>query len=307
MDPRFNPWSVTGGGGYSSSNQLPNSTGRGYALSMPMPSFANNPPPNYYYRNGPIMVRPQNQRNPPPNYGMQTVPTNNNNNAVISITHNPPRNHNGNSNRAPSFVIDRKRENITDDNNVRNVRIKTEPSNQANNIQVKTERATAITNAPSTNDTHVIFAIDFSSSMNVSDVQSTNGSNITRWNAVFKCVNSLLDKQLQEQDTVDEQDAGAAASGNKCLISLLTFNNESRVLIHKMTLDGDGSTVKMALRAAEKENKPRGGTSFSAGFHEASILAEGYGNVMVVFLTDGRPGDLRRDPPVDCRYAMQAM
>lgn len=134
--------------------------------------------------------------------------------------------------------------------------------------------------------------------MNIRDVKSTNGM-VTRWSAVFKCVDSLLDKQLQDQGTVDDEEE------SKCLISLLTFNTESQVLINRMKLDGDGSRVREALRAAEEDNVPRGGTSFSAGFHESSILAEGSHNVMVVFLTDGRPGDLRANPPLDSSYPMQ--
>jgi Mg-chelatase subunit ChlD len=173
---------------------------------------------------------------------------------------------------------------------------------------VKTENA-ATSNAANNNgidsETHVIFAIDFSSSMNVGDVQSQNGK-LTRWNAVFKCVDSLLDKQLQGQNTVDDD----AENRYKCLVSLLIFNNESRVLINRMSLDGDGALVKAALQAAERNNRTRGGTSFSAGFHEASILAAGNNqgvsdNVMVVFLTDGRPGDLRPNPPLDSTYPMQ--
>lgn len=278
MDPSFNQWS--GGHGYSSNSQ-PYSTGRGYAVSMP--SVVNYAPfPNYF--NYPSA---HNQWNPPPpNNGMQMVPTSSNN----AQSHNPPRNQNGNSN---PFVIDRKRTSVAECESGRNVRVKTEAT-----------AATAAPNQASDNsdETHVIFAIDFSSSMNVADVKSSdkNGS-ITRWNAVFKCVESLLDKQLEEQDTVDSNN-----NASKCLISLLIFNNESRVLIHKMHLIGDGKSVKEALRAAENDNKPKGGTSFSAGFHEASILAEGYDNVLVVFLTDGRPGDLRPHPPVDSSYAMQA-
>jgi Mg-chelatase subunit ChlD len=220
------------------------------------------------------------------------VPTTSNN----AQSHDPPRNQNGNSN---PFVIDRKRASVAEGESSRNVRAKTEPT------------AAATSNQASNNadETHVIFAIDFSSSMNVADVKSSdNNGSIPRWNAVFKCVESLIDNQLQEQDTVIKEEEGGEELNNrsKCLISLLIFNNESRVLIHKLHLCGDGTSVKEALRAAEKDNKPKGGTSFSAGFHEASILAEGYDNVLVVFLTDGRPGDLRPNPAVDSGYAMQA-
>lgn len=180
------------------------------------------------------------------------------------------------------------RVNQNNDGNAVAKRIKTEPGNAATGED----------------ETHVIFAIDFSSSMNVSDVKTHNGT-MSRWDAVFKCVNSFLDKQLQDQD---------AAQGHqqKAVVSLLIFNNESSVLINRMELVGDGASVKVALQVAQSDNRPRGGTSFSAGFREASRLAQGNhqeavcDNVVVVFLTDGRPGDLRSYPPMDSSIAMQA-
>ena len=47
-------------------------------------------------------------------------------------------------------------------------------------------------------DTHVIFVIDASGSMREADVKSCKG-NISRWDAVFKCIDSFLDEQLQQQ------------------------------------------------------------------------------------------------------------
>eukprot|EP00804_Cyclotella_cryptica_P003223 CCRYP_010475-RA/>CCRYP_010475-RA protein AED:0.04 eAED:0.04 QI:74/1/1/1/1/0.5/2/0/417 len=160
--------------------------------------------------------------------------------------------------------------------------------------------------SPKDSEMHVIFAIDFSTSMNTADVNSRNGK-ISRWNAVFQCVDSFLDKQLQQQR---QQGGGTDDQYHKCVVSVLIFNNESQVLLNRMQLDGDGTSVRAALKAAEKGHTPKGGTSFTAGFHEASILAAGSNdvntdNVMVVFLSDGRPGDLRPRAPCDAKIPMQ--
>ena len=66
-----------------------------------------------------------------------------------------------------------------------------------------------------------------------------------------------------------------------------------------MLLDGDGAKVRAALKRQKAKNKPSGGTYFSAGLKQASTLANGSGNdkIVLVFLTDGRPGDLVPEPP----------
>jgi hypothetical protein len=135
----------------------------------------------------------------------------------------------------------------------------------------------------------------FQGSMNEQDITS-RGRKISRWSAVFKCVDSFLDRQIQE----------GSGSDDKCVVSVLVFNNESTVLMNRMQLVGDGSNMKSALRKIERENRPRGGTGFSVAFQEASNLASTETNdIVLIFLTDGRPGDLRSQPPDDSSIPMQ--
>ena len=139
-------------------------------------------------------------------------------------------------------------------------------------------------------DTHVIFVIDSSSSMRKRDVKSSQG-NISRWEAVFKCIDSFLDEQLQEQ---------ALTSNTSCFVSVVIFNTKSRILLNRMLLEGDGASVRAALQRQKVRNKPRDGTHFSAGLKQASTLANsdpGNDKIVLVFLTDGRPGDLASKPP----------
>jgi Mg-chelatase subunit ChlD len=137
---------------------------------------------------------------------------------------------------------------------------------------------------------HVIFALDCSGSMREKDVKSGNGY-ISRWDAVFKCVDSLIDEQLNQIGS--EADA-------RCFVSVLIFNTESKVLLKRMSLDGDGANIKTTLNDAHRRERPRLGTSFTAGFKAAYTLAASgpkSEKLCVVFLTDGRPGDLQAKPP----------
>lgn len=143
----------------------------------------------------------------------------------------------------------------------------------------------------SMSDTHTIFAIDFSGSRNEKDVETKTPSGgrakMTRWDAVFDCVNDLLKGQIQQNDGASE-----------CVVSLVIFNEKSTTLLQRVPLVGDGEEVFRAMRKAQ-EKRPCKGTFFSAGLREAERLASlaPNDNVMLVFLTDGRPGDLRTTPP----------
>lgn len=137
-------------------------------------------------------------------------------------------------------------------------------------------------------DTHVIFALDCSGSMRERDVKSSNGK-ISRWNAVFSCVDSFLGEQMKQQ-----------GSDESCFVSVLIFNTKSKVLMNRVALNGDGDKVRSVLNRAKKQEKPKSGTSFTVGFKAAyTLAASGSKNdkVMLVFLTDGRPGDLHCKPP----------
>lgn len=151
---------------------------------------------------------------------------------------------------------------------------------------------------PSPPQVHIVFAIDFSSSMKKRDVKSQNSKKISRWDAVFCCMKEFLADQ-QEQD-----------KENSASVSLIVFNDEATTLLERMPLR-DGKKVEKALETAHRMNCPRGGTGFAAGFELAHHLLQKNNNtnkdekVVVVFLSDGRPGDLQVDPPKHAGLAMQ--
>ena len=149
--------------------------------------------------------------------------------------------------------------------------------------------------------THVIFTIDFSGSMKTRDVKTSNGK-VTRWDAVFECVDTFLTQQLQQQQN------GQSGEMSACLISVVIFNDESEVLLKRIPLIGNGQKVRNSLENARKNHVPKGGTGFAAGFKKAEMLARcGVDDkVLLVFLSDGRPGDLQSKPPSLPTEAMQA-
>jgi len=164
---------------------------------------------------------------------------------------------------------------------------------------------------PST--THMIFTIDFSGSMRNSDVKTKNRGLISRWDAVFDCISSLLKEQID-----DQSDAMA-------LVTVVIFNEEAKTLLERMPLVRNGQKVLKALDTARKMHLPKGGTVFAAGLERAKEVATSAAsnaskydkirvkkkesaskdNVMLVFLSDGRPGDLKTDPP-SAHVAMQS-
>ena len=139
-------------------------------------------------------------------------------------------------------------------------------------------------------NTHCIFAIDFSKSMRETDVKTSSGK-ISRWEAVFECVDSFLTQQLQQQKESNLM--------STCLVSVLIFNDSSRIILKRMKLTGEGSDIRTRLNSAKKKLEPQGGTGFAAGFKEAEQLARFNVNdkIIMVFLSDGRPGDLCPKPP----------
>ena len=161
-------------------------------------------------------------------------------------------------------------------------------------VEIKHEPPEPLVAAPP--QVHIVFAIDFSTSMSIRDVKTKNSKKISRWDAVFRCMEEFLTEQ-QEQD-----------KENSASVSVLIFSNTAKTLLERMPLK-DGKKVQKALETARKLHSPKGGTGFAAGFERARLLAQKKSNkdekVVVVFLSDGRPGDLRKDPPDDVGMAMQ--
>jgi len=144
------------------------------------------------------------------------------------------------------------------------------------------DEAEATAPAPST---HVIFCVDASTSMKTKDVKRDRGK-ISRWDAVFICLEELLEEQLSEK----------SESLGDIEFSLVRFSDKAETLFRCIKI-GDGTAVRKKLKHVHKKWPPRGGTGFSAAFEGVKRVASGSsGNVMVVFVSDGRPGDLMANP-----------
>lgn len=151
--------------------------------------------------------------------------------------------------------------------------------------------------------THIIFTIDFSGSMNNVDVLK-NKSRISRWDAIFECMEVFLKDQIKDQQQEQHEDD----DNNIILVSVIIFNMSAKTLLSHMPLVGDGQKVLSALNTARRKNNPQGGTGFSAGFKRAKEIAtvsRKNENIVLVFLSDGRPGDLRSNPPKNPGEPMQ--
>ncbi|CAD7965772.1 unnamed protein product [Amoebophrya sp. A25] len=178
---------------------------------------------------------------------------------------------------------------------------------------------------------HVIFCIDQSGSMRTCDVSKTFSSGIrtkliTRWDAVFHCAEEFVESQVSTQRD--------AASGAPIEVSLVTWNNSATVVFEREPVaqrDGTGKAIIEKLRKARDENHPSHGTTFAAGLkcacdiltrHIEDLAEEreredflmtggdpirgefvisaprssGFVKPVVIFLSDGRPGDLDKVP-----------
>jgi Mg-chelatase subunit ChlD len=178
---------------------------------------------------------------------------------------------------------------------------------------------------PTTISTHIVFVIDFSGSMRTKDVATKNGTKITRWDAVFECIDGFLEDQInsgrdEENAIVIDGDENYNYKGSAATttVSVVIFNDKGQALLRHVPLVGDGRKVRSQLESARKNHSPRGGTGFSAGFQLAKQLgtqdASGRAltpkktkrqNTVVVFLSDGRPGDLSHHPPKKASLPMQ--
>lgn len=160
------------------------------------------------------------------------------------------------------------------------------------------------------------------SSMNKKDVQKKTNNSITkcsRWEAVFECMDEFLSDQQKtntEDDDSNATDGNNSHAGASVVVSVVIFNEEGKTLVERMPLLGNGSKVKKALQNARQMHNPTGGTGFAAGFKQAKIVATTAGgtgnnnkqndNIVLVFLSDGRPGDLHDKGPPNRTIAMQS-
>ena len=150
-----------------------------------------------------------------------------------------------------------------------------------------------------TKTTHAILCIDQSGSMARHDVQPAvkGGERKSRWDAVFDCAVEFVADQAGGQAGGEAGGGGGGGGGGpsaEVVFSLVLFEDVARTVFERRPLH---ETVP-ALERARAAYAPRGGTGFAAAFHRARTIASGSsGGVLLLFLSDGRPGDLRWPPP----------
>ena len=144
----------------------------------------------------------------------------------------------------------------------------------------------------------------------------------SRDEAVFECIDGFLTDQLQQQQEERGEDEPKTEVASPVVVSVVIFNEKAVTLLERMPLVGDGRKVRKALHTARTVHTPKGGTFFTAGFERTQLLAtpagcasknpididslsNTYSNVVVVFLSDGRPGDLQQHPPKNESIPMQ--
>lgn len=120
----------------------------------------------------------------------------------------------------------------------------------------------------------------------------------SRWQAVFQCADEFVKTQLEQQNDTDKANIQ---------FSLIIFNTQARTLFRHMPLGNDGQSLRRRLKQVCASNRPRLGTDYTNAFKEMRNLilhlpanhAQTHHQTMAIFLSDGRPGDLRSVPPKD--------
>ena len=131
--------------------------------------------------------------------------------------------------------------------------------------------------APAPPAAHVVFCVDNSRSMRTLDARDEAGSALSRAAAVVRCCDQLVKQQLQLT--------------NRPLYSHILFDDNADVVFTKRDL-GPGSSAERLLHSGPK---PRLGTCYSAAWLAVEKLVDSTEDsvpVHVVFLSDGRPGEL---------------
>lgn len=122
---------------------------------------------------------------------------------------------------------------------------------------------------------HVIFCVDNSGSMRNTDAASDDGSALSRAVAVSHCCRDLIAQQRSYE------------TGQ--LYSLILFDDEAEIVFTR------AATASAAARLQGTDWRPKRGTQFSIAWRAVERLVDASERdvpVHVVFLSDGRPGDL---------------
>lgn len=119
--------------------------------------------------------------------------------------------------------------------------------------------------------------IDQSGSMRSRDVDAPSGGKVTRWSAVFDSAEVFLADQARQTDA------------DNVRISLVMFSDEATTCFDRLHVEA----ARTELKESMVNCAPSGGTCFAAGLQAVRGLASAdTGDVLVIFLSDGRPGDL---------------
>lgn len=119
-----------------------------------------------------------------------------------------------------------------------------------------------------------------------SSSSSSSGSSITRYDAIFQAATELVEQHAKNHGSTGID------------FSLMLWNDDAEWIFRNCTAQ---KCLKRLVKA-KASNKPCGGTNFSNPFRllRQSIVAsaEFVSTSVVIFLSDGRPGDLRSIPPL---------
>ena len=144
---------------------------------------------------------------------------------------------------------------------------------------------------PADGATHVVLCIDHSGSMKTSDVPDERyggDARCSRADAVLRCACKLLRDVLAR-----------TCSGAETLVSVVYFDDQARAVVNARALNAELVSQLMT----RSEANPKGGTNYSEGLArvESAISQADATTILVhevIFLTDGRPGELGGNKPL---------
>ena len=125
---------------------------------------------------------------------------------------------------------------------------------------------------------HVIFCVDDSGSMKTLDATAEGGHTLSRAEAVARCCRQLVQQQLNEKGV---------------LYSHIRFSSAAKATFVQVP-------VHTAATLLQSTASPRDGTNFASAWGLVLQIVEATAPdllVHVVFLSDGRPGELPKNPP----------
>ena len=142
--------------------------------------------------------------------------------------------------------------------------------------------------------------------MRTDDVRDGSAGTKTRWEAVFACADEFVRNQA---DAVRKEESAIRRTGaarqldaaNKTSFSLVLWNEAANVCFEREPLGADyGERLRDKMRTSRDQHRPARGTTFAAAFRAANqqlLAKDGRARsgekTLILFLSDGRPGDLQ--------------